>query len=135
MADAIAYRTVDGPPIELYPGRRVIELEVTNAGDRAVQVGSHYHFFEANPALDFDRDAAWGMHLALPAGLAARFEPGMSRTVQLVDFGGKRVLHGFHGLVGGALDDPAVRDRARAAAIAAGFRGFADDHDDHREDR
>lgn len=125
MADAVDYRTLDGPPIALYPGRRVIELRVTNSGDRAIQVGSHYHFFEANPALDFDRDAAWGMHLALPAGLAVRFEPGMTRTVELVDFGGKRVLYGFHGLVDGALDDPEVRARARRKAIAGGFRGFA----------
>ncbi|MFC3849617.1 urease subunit beta [Corynebacterium hansenii] len=125
MADAVAYRTAAAPPIELYPGRRIIALRVTNTGDRAIQVGSHYHFFEANPALDFDRDAAWGMHLALPAGLAVRFEPGMSRTIELVDFGGKRILHGFHGLVNGPLDDPAIRARARAAAIAGGFRGFA----------
>ncbi|MFD5867592.1 urease subunit beta [Corynebacterium sp. NPDC060344] len=126
MADAVDYRTADESPIVLYPGRRVAKQSVTNTGDRAIQVGSHYHFFEANPALDFDRDAAWGMHLALPAGLAVRFEPGMTRTVELVDFGGKRILHGFHGLVDGPLDDPDVRGRARAAAIAGGFRGFGD---------
>lgn len=125
MADAVEYRTADASPIVLYPGRRVARQTVVNTGDRAIQVGSHYHFFEANPALDFDRDAAWGMHLALPAGLAVRFEPGMSRTVDLVEFGGHRVLHGFHGLVDGPLDDPEVRARARAAAIAGGFRGFA----------
>ncbi len=127
MSDHVAYRVADGDDIELYPGRRVIELTVANTGDRAVQVGSHYHFFEANPALEFDRDAAWGMHLAVAAGLAVRFEPGAERTVRLVDFGGRRVLHGFYGLTEGALDDPKVRKRARRLAIDLGFRGFTDD--------
>ncbi|MGP5249503.1 urease subunit beta [Corynebacterium variabile] len=102
-----------GPTIELNPGRRTATLRVSNTGDRAVQVGSHYHFFEVNPALSFDREDAWGMHLSIPSGLAVRFEPGDTREVELVDFGGRRVLHGFAGLTEGALDDPA----AKAAAL------------------
>lgn len=111
---AVSYGTATGAadPIILNPGRRTVTLRVSNTGDRAVQVGSHYHFFEVNPALDFDRAASWGMHLAIPSGLAVRFEPGDTREVDLVDFGGRRVLHGFAGLTEGALDDPGVRDRA-----------------------
>jgi urease subunit beta len=101
--------------IELNPGRRTATLRVSNTGDRAVQVGSHYHFFEVNPDLSFDRAASWGMHLDIPSGLAVRFEPGDTREIDLVDFGGRRVLHGFAGLTEGALDDPAVRDAALAA--------------------
>nr|WP_034647124.1 urease subunit beta [Corynebacterium sputi] len=108
---ATRYETQAGE-IELNPGRRTATLRVSNTGDRAVQVGSHYHFFEANAALDFDREAAWGMHLSIPSGLAVRFEPGNTQEVELVDFGGKRILHGFAGLVEGALDDPAVRTAA-----------------------
>lgn len=100
--------------IELNPGRRTVTLRVANTGDRAVQIGSHYHFFEVNPALSFDREAAWGMHLSIPSGLAVRFEPGDTREVELVDFGGRRILHGFAGLVEGALDDPAVKKAALA---------------------
>lgn len=101
--------------ITLNPGRRTITLRVSNTGDRAIQVGSHYHFFEVNPALHFQREASWGMHLAIPSGLAVRFEAGDSREVELVDFGGHRVLYGFAGLVEGALDDPGVQDRAMIA--------------------
>lgn len=111
---AVTYGSDPGaaPSIELNPGRRTTTLRVSNTGDRAVQVGSHYHFFEANPALAFDREAAWGMHLSIPSGLAVRFEPGDTREVELVDFGGRRILHGFAGLTEGALDDPDVRARA-----------------------
>lgn len=134
MSAAADYRVAEGGDIALYPGRRTTEVTVANTGDRAIQVGSHYHFFEANRALSFDRDAAWGMHLALPAGLAARFEPGAARTVALVDFGGDRVLHGFAGLVEGPLDDPGVRRAARERAIAAGFAGFGGDRAGDRGD-
>ena len=87
----------------LNPGRRTITLVVENAGDRPIQVGSHYHFAETNAALRFDRDAARGMRLNIPSSLAVRFEPGQQRTVELVDFGGDRVVYGFRGLVQGAL--------------------------------
>jgi urease subunit beta len=87
----------------LNPGRRTLTLVVENSGDRPIQVGSHYHFAETNAALRFDRAAAHGMRLNIPSSLAVRFEPGQQRTVELVDFGGKRIVHGFRGLVQGAL--------------------------------
>lgn len=93
---------VDGD-IELNAGLPVTELEVANTGDRPIQVGSHYHFAETNPGLAFDRIAARGLRLDIPAGTAVRFEPGQSRTVRLVPFGGLRVVHGFRGDVSGAL--------------------------------
>lgn len=80
-------------------------LRVVNAGDRPVQVGSHYHFAEANPALDFDRAAAWGRRLDVPAGTSVRFEPGIERDVPLVPLGGARVVMGLRGECGGRLDD------------------------------
>jgi urease subunit beta len=87
----------------LNPGRRTITLVVCNAAERPIQVGSHYHFAETNAALDFDRAAARGMRLNIPSGMAVRFEPGQQRTVELVDLGGDRVVHGFRGLVRGGL--------------------------------
>ena len=83
--------------IEINANRPVLLLTVANTGDRPIQVGSHYHFAEANPALAFDRDAARGRHLAIPAGTSVRFEPGIERTVELVPFGGAQVLRGFRG--------------------------------------
>lgn len=95
-------RTAPGE-IELNAGRRTVTLTVRNAGDRPVQVGSHYHFFETNDALAFDRQAAYGMRLDIPAGTAVRFEPGQSREVTLVAYDGDRVVYGFQGKVQGAL--------------------------------
>jgi urease subunit beta len=89
--------------IELNAGRPVTELEVANTGDRPVQVGSHYHFAETNPALSFDRAAARGRRLDIPAGTAVRFEPGQSRAVRLVPFAGARIIHGFRGEAEGAV--------------------------------
>lgn len=89
--------------IELNAGRRTLALTVANSGDRPIQVGSHYHFFETNDALLFDRDAARGMRLNIPAGTAVRFEPGQSREVELVDLAGERKVYGFAGRVMGAL--------------------------------
>jgi urease subunit beta len=94
----------DGPEHELNPGRRTLTLVVENRGDRPIQVGSHYHFAETNPALAFDRDAARGMRLAIASGTAVRFEPGQQRTVALVDYAGDRKVWGFRGAVMGALD-------------------------------
>lgn len=90
--------------IELNAGAPVVELEVANTGDRPVQVGSHYHFYETNPALAFDRDKARGLRLDIPAGSAIRFEPGQARTVHLVPFGGRRIVHGFNAKIAGPLD-------------------------------
>ena len=87
----------------LNPGRRTQQLVVINASDRPIQVGSHYHFAETNGALDFDRAAARGMRLNIGSGLAVRFEPGQQRTVELVDYAGERVVHGFRALVAGRI--------------------------------
>ncbi len=96
---------VDDGEIELNAGRAVTRIDVANRGDRPIQVGSHYHFFETNPALAFDRAAARGRRLNIPAGTAVRFEPGQSRTVELIDYAGARQVHGFRGAVMGPLDD------------------------------
>jgi urease subunit beta len=90
--------------LELNAGRPVTTLQVANSGDRPVQVGSHFHFFEANGALQFDREASRGLRLDIPAGTAVRFEPGDSREVQLVPFAGERRIFGFNGLVNGPLE-------------------------------
>jgi urease beta subunit len=105
-------------PIEINAGRRTARLEVSNRGDRPVQVGSHCHFFEVNRCLDFDRARAYGMRLNIAAGTAVRFEPGDTRDVELVAIGGRRRISGLNRLVEGALDDPDVRARALAAAAA-----------------
>lgn len=110
--------------IELYADRHASTLTVANTGDRPVQVGSHFHFFEANRALDFDRAAAYGMRLAVPSGTAVRFEPGDEREVELVEIGGRRVMRGMNGLVQGALDEPEVRERALKLARERGFMGM-----------
>ncbi|MFQ3319275.1 MAG: urease subunit beta [Natronomonas sp.] len=117
-------RTGEGT-VTLNEGRETATVTVANTGDRPVQVGSHFHFFEANAALAFDREAAFGMRLNVPAGTAVRFEPGERETVELVAIGGKRRAHGMNGLVNGSVDgDPSEAvERARRA----GFR-FADDH-------
>lgn len=94
--------TPDGE-IELNAGRPTVTLEIANTGDRPIQVGSHYHFFETNPALKFDRDKARGMRLDIPAGTAVRFEPGQTRSVNLVLFAGKREVYGFRADVMGKL--------------------------------
>lgn len=91
-------------PVELFAGAAVVELTVANTGDRAVQVGSHYHFAEANPALAFDRTSARGHRLAIPAGTSVRFEPGIERRVELVPLGGRRVVAGLRAEVAGPLD-------------------------------
>ncbi|MEW6705246.1 MAG: urease subunit beta [Pseudomonadota bacterium] len=93
----------DGADLRLNPGRRTLALVVENAGDRPIQVGSHYHFAETNAALRFDRDAARGMRLNIASGTAVRFEPGQQRTVELVDYAGAREVWGFRGLVQGVL--------------------------------
>src|SRR5437588_2692422 len=101
--------------ITLNPGRHRVRLTVLNTGDRPVQVGSHYHFAAANPALDFDRDAAWGRRLDVPAGTAVRFEPGAAREVDLVPLTGRRVVPGLRLEWAGPLDDPAAPAASPAA--------------------
>jgi urease subunit beta len=101
--------------ITLNQGRRTVTLTVANTGDRPIQVGSHYHFFETNPALSFDRRAARGMRLDIPAGTAVRFEPGQSREVTLVAFAGNRTIYGFRREVMGALDGMAKSTKPSTA--------------------
>jgi len=108
-------------PIEINAGRERRTLSVSNTGDRAIQAGSHFHFFEANRALDFDRRVAFGMRLDIPSGTAVRFEPGDTREVTLVAFGGTRRAVGFNGLVNGSVGGDADAALRRAAAL--GFRG------------
>ena len=95
---------VEPGDIQLNGGRRTLTIAVSNTGDRPIQVGSHFHFYEVNAALSFDRDAARGMRLNIPAGTAIRFEPGDQREVTLVDLAGSREVYGFNGNVNGALD-------------------------------
>lgn len=106
------YRLEPGE-IEINAGRSTVRLAVRNTGDRPIQVGSHFHFFEVNRALDFDRAEAYGMRLNIPAGTAVRFEPGDEREVELVALGGTREVRGLNGWVDGALDRP----ECRAAAL------------------
>jgi urease subunit beta len=97
------YAIKDGE-LTLNEGREKISLSVANSGDRPIQVGSHYHFYETNPALEFERETARGFRLDIPAGTAVRFEPGQSRTVDLVAYAGSRVVYGFNGKVMGSLE-------------------------------
>ena len=109
-------------PIFANAGRNTLRLLVRNTGDRPVQVGSHYHFFETNRALSFNRSAAFGMRLNIPAGTAVRFEPGEEKDVELTEFGGARVIHGGNGLVGGAIADSSLQKRAIERARKDGFQ-------------
>ena len=113
---------VSGPDghIEINAGRATVTLRVTNHGDRPIQIGSHYHFIETNRALEFDRRAAYGMRLDIPAGTAVRFEPGETRTVSLVAIAGAQVIRGGNALADGPVSDEG-RERAAAAAQSAGF--------------
>ena len=106
---------LEGDPVDINSGRDTRRRDVANRGDRPVQVGSHFHFFEVNGQLAFDRAAAYGMRLNIPAGTAVRFEPGDTREVELVAIGGLREVIGLNGRVNGRLDDPAVRARALKA--------------------
>src|SRR5580692_6729717 len=111
----------DGEAIELNAGRDTKILPVNNTGDRPVQVGSHFHFFEVNRALVFDREAAYGMRLDLPAGTAVRFEPGESKKVELVALGGQRRAYGGNALVMGPLDDAKRRHESLKRLRAGNF--------------
>lgn len=111
-------------PISANAHRKTTRALVRNTGDRAIQVGSHTHFFEVNKALEFDRKSALGYRLNIPAGTAIRFEPGDTKEVDLVELGGRRIVHGFHGLVEGSLKAQGVRERAMRRARKRGFGGI-----------
>ncbi|WP_424192948.1 urease subunit beta [Ampullimonas aquatilis] len=95
---------IDDGEIELNVGRKTVTVSITNQGDRPIQIGSHFHFYEANPALVFERDLAYGARLNIAAGTAVRFEPGQSRTVELVALAGDRIVYGFNGKINGKLN-------------------------------
>lgn len=109
--------------IELNKGRTGVSLIVSNTGDRPVQVGSHFHFFEVNKELVFDREKAFSMRLDIPAGTAVRFEPGQEKEVSLVAIGGNRIVHGLNNLTDGPVEDASVRRSACEAAKRKGFGG------------
>ena len=109
--------------IELNAGRAKAALTVSNTGDRPVQVGSHYHFFEVNKHLDFDRATAFGMHLDIPAGTAVRFEPGDAKDVKLVEFGGSGELYGLNNLTNGTRRSEETKQNALRRARERGFKG------------
>lgn len=109
--------------IELNAGREKTSLEVVNTGDRPVQIGSHYHFFEVNKALDFDRGASFGKRLDIPAGTAVRFEPGQKKDITLCKFGGRGEITGLNALTDGPTDSSEARERALDKARNAGFKG------------
>ena len=120
MSETANY-VVGTEPIQLNPGRRTVNVRVANTGDRAIQVGSHFHFIEVNRALRFDRSASFGMRLNIPAGTAVRFEPGDSKTVELVELGGSRDVEGLNGLTQGSTVEEGDRDRVVALVREHGF--------------
>lgn len=114
--------TPRGDGVRINEGRETATVQVANTGDRPIQVGSHYHFFEVNRALSFDRAAAFGMRLDIPAGTAVRIEPGDEKTVDLVAIGGTGIVKGMNGLTDGPIDE-STKERALERATAAGFEG------------
>ena len=120
--DAQSFYIIEAGEIELNAGRRTTRIEVANTGDRPIQVGSHAHFFEVNRALHIDRRTAFGMRLDIPAGTAVRFEPGDTKMVTLVAFGGSGFVSGMNGLAQGSVTSPGALDGALARAAALGFQ-------------
>ena len=113
--------------IELNAGKDKAQITVTNTADRPIQVGSHFHFFEVNKALEFNRNLAYGMRLDIPAGTAVRFEPGESKRVELVEIGGTREGYGLNGLVEGSMDEEEIKMKALKKAAELGFKGVEAD--------
>ena len=113
----------DDDELVINEGKDTVEINVTNTADRPCQIGSHYHFFEVNKQLEFNRRLAWGMRLDIPAGTAVRFEPGETKRVRLVEIGGERKGFGLNDLAQGSLDDEEIKEKAIAKAIESGFKG------------
>ncbi len=109
--------------IETFPKRKRVTIKVKNAGDRGIQVGAHFHFFEANRALDFDRSKAYGMKLDIPSGTSVRFEPGEEKTVTLVEYGGKQYVYGFNNLVDGSTRTKYRKELSLEKAKSLSFKG------------
>lgn len=114
MEHSIGEVILASEPVVINEGRKTKKLLVANTGDRAIQVCSHYHFFEANTALDFDREESFGYRLDIPAGAAIRFEPGEEKEVTLTEYAGARKIYGFQGWTMGCIDDPEVKAKAIA---------------------
>ena len=114
---------IGNAPIEINAGRATVKISIKNTGDRPIQVGSHFHFFETNKALDFDRKKAFGMRLNIPSGTSVRFEPGDEKEVELVQFGGKKVVMGLNGLVNGSTSVKGALGVALKKAKELGFKG------------
>ncbi len=121
MSNPSEHYIIADAPVEINEGRPVCSISVWNTGDRAIQVGSHFHFFEVNRALRFDREAAFGMRLDVPSGTAVRFEPGDRKDVTLVAIGGARRVRGLNGLTDGNLDSPIVRAQVMEAVTRREF--------------
>ena len=111
--------------VEINAGRNSISMLVRNTGDRPIQVGSHYHFFETNRMLDFDRAGAFGMRLDIPAGTAVRFEPGDEKEIQLTELGGSKFVYGLNDLTNGAVNSELTKARALKLAKERGFKGVS----------
>jgi len=109
--------------IETFPSRKKVTIKVKNTGDRGIQVGSHFHFFEANRALEFEREKAYGMKLDIPSGTSVRLEPGQEKEVGLVEFGGKLFVHGFNNVVDGSVRTIHRKTMALEKAKKMGFKG------------
>ncbi len=122
MSGTVEYILGTGP-IEINAGRVALEMTVRNTGDRPIQVGSHFHFFETNKALDFDRRKSFGMRLNIASGTSIRFEPGDEKMVELVQLGGKGVVMGLNGLVNGSTSAKGALEVALKKAKELGFKG------------
>ncbi len=122
MSGTVDYIIRDDP-IEINAGRVTLKMSVRNTGDRPIQVGSHFHFFETNKALDFERRKSFGMRLNIPSGTSIRFEPGDEKMVELVQLGGKRVVMGLNGLVNGSTSAKGALEVALKKAKELGFKG------------
>lgn len=115
--------SIANAPIEINAGRTTVRIGVKNTGDRPIQVGSHFHFFETNKALDFDRKKAFGMRLNIPSGTSVRFEPGDEKEVELVQLGGKKVVMGLNRLVNGSTSGKGALEVPLKRAKELGFKG------------
>ncbi len=122
MSGTVEYIIRDDP-IEINAGRVTLKMSVRNTGDRPIQVGSHFHFFETNKALDFDRRKSFGLRLNIPSGTSIRFEPGDEKMIELVQLGGKRVVMGLNGLVNGSTSAKGALEVALKKAKELGFKG------------
>jgi len=124
-----------GAEIEINAGRPSTTLRVTNTGDRPVQVGSHFHFFEVNRAMRFEREKGWGMHLDIPAGTGVRFEPGETKEVTLTSYVGARQAWGFNGLANGGLDTERAKSDAMRRLAERGFENGKPDDSDQKNSK